>query len=178
MIRKTLSQMIAFLLSLFATVQAAVVQSPLQPAPTKLPIEVAKLRYKELKDGKHNIIVNWAVDGGGGVGFVVTKLKIEIELTDAKGVKQKVSKTLTDESAGSGAVSITPIPIPEDPVVGVPITDIFRSNIDPRDPTTAVLKFKVMLAATALSKESGTGISARRTITGVAQKEGTIQVIR
>src|SRR5262245_2861565 len=185
MIRKTLSQMIAFLLFLLTAAQAAIVQSPSQPALTKVPIEITRLRYKELKDGKHNIVVSWGyedgggvgVDGGGGVGLVVTKLNIELELTDAKGVKQKVTKTLTNQSPGSGTVSITPIPIPKDPLVGVPITDLFRGTIDPI-PTSAVLKFKVTLTATALSKELGTGISARRTITGVAQKEGTIQVIR
>src|SRR5262245_61170229 len=178
-------QLITLLLSLLSVAQAGGVSSSSGFDTNRVPIKIEKLSYKELKDGKHNIVVSWGyedggglgVDGGGGVGIVVTKLNIELELTDAKGVKQKVTKTLTNQSPGSGTVSITPIPIPKDPLVGVPITDLFRGTIDPI-PTSAVLKFKVTLTATALSKELGTGISARRTITDVAQKEGTIQVIR
>ena len=50
MIRNTLSHMIALLLSLFTAAQSAIVQVPPQPALTKLPIEITRLRYKELKD--------------------------------------------------------------------------------------------------------------------------------
>jgi len=50
MIRNTLSQMIAFQLSLFTAAQAAIVQRPPQAALSKLPIEITRLRYKELKD--------------------------------------------------------------------------------------------------------------------------------
>jgi hypothetical protein len=125
--------------------------------------------------------VNWALHDGFGPGVNVRTLTIDLELTDAKGFKQKVRKTLTTQPAGSGTVSITPIPIPKDPLVGVPITDLFRRAIDPRDPIPPVLKFKVTLTATAVSNEDETAkapSSAHRTLTGVAHKEGTIQVIR
>ena len=98
-----------------------------------------------------------------------------------KGFRQKVTKTLTSQQAGSGRVSITPIPIPGDALVGVPITDLFRGAIDPRDPVPLVLKFKIKLTATAISNEGEAAkgpLSSRRTITVVALKEGTIPVIR
>ena len=170
-------QLITLLLSVLSAAQAAIVRSPSE-TPNRVPIKITSLSYKGLKDGKHELIVMWGVDGGGGVGITVTKLTIDLELTDAKGFKQKVTKTLTNQSGGSGSVSITPIPIPEDPMVGVPITDLFRGNIDPRDPTKAALKFKVTLTATALIREAGSGASARRTITGISRKEGTIQATR
>ena len=174
-------QLITLLLSVLSAVQAAGVWSSSVSPTTKVPIGIEKLSYKELKDGKHQIIVKWGVDGGGGVGITITKLTIDLELTDAKGFKQKVTKTLTNQSAGSGSVSITPIPIPKDPMVGVPITDLFRGDIDPRDTTAHVLKFKVTLTATAISNGDGTATgssSARRILTGVGHKEGTIQAIR
>src|SRR5262245_56544202 len=182
-------QLITLLLSLLSVAQAGGVSSSSGFDTNRVPIKIEKLSYKELKDGKQNIVVSWGyeeggglgVDGGGGGGMVVKKLNIELELTYSKGVKQKVTKTLTNQSPGSGTVSITPIPIPKDPMVGVPITDLFRGNIDPRDPIKSVLKFKVTLTATAISNEAGSGTgssSARRILTGVGHKEGTIQVVR
>jgi len=173
-------QLITLLLSVLSAAQAAIVPSPSE-TPNRVPIKITNLSYKELKDGKHQIVVRWGVDGGGGVGIIVTKLTIDLELTDAKGFKEKVTKTLTNQSAGSGSVSITPIPIPEDPIVGVPITDLFKGTIDPRDLAAHVLKFKVTLTATAIADEDGSksgSTNARRILTGISHKEGAIQVTR
>jgi hypothetical protein len=174
-------QLIALLLSLSSVAQAAGLSSSSGSVTNRVPIEIQKVSYKELKDGKHLIVVNWAFEGGGGVGITITKLTIDLELTDAKGFKQKITRTLTNQRGGSGAVSITPIPIPRDALVGVPITSLFRGFIDPRDETLPVLKFKVTLTATAINDEDEIAkgpSSARRTLTGVAHKEGTIRVSR
>lgn len=164
----------AIVASLLALTQSAAAQSP---APAKAPVEIKKVEYKELKDGKHQILVSWDLfEGGGGVGSTaknaleVTKINLEIELTDARGAKQKITKTLT---AGSGEASFTPVPIPKNPIVAVPVTDIFRGNLNPLPENLSVIKFKVALTATGVVRE---GI--RSTVTGVARKEGSLQVKR
>src|SRR5262245_22466745 len=79
-----------------------------------LQVQIKKVEYKELKAGKHHLLVNWDVDlTKCGKNCRVTRVVIDVELTDAKGEKRKATRTLS-AGGGSGKVSVTPIPIPKE----------------------------------------------------------------
>src|SRR5215470_4589522 len=97
---------------------------------------ITKVVYKELRDGKHNIVVFWE-----GLPkecppdrCLAAKVVVDVELTDVEGASQKASITFGSDSgvgaktAGNPDVSFTPVPIPKDPIVGVPITKLFRGK--------------------------------------------------
>lgn len=81
--------------------------------------------------------------------MVSSSLRLDVELTDAKGVKRRATRTLSAGS-GSGKVAFTPVPIPKDPIVAVAITNIFAGNTDPLPDSLRLVKFKVTLTATAV----------------------------
>jgi len=143
---------------------------------------ITKIVYKELRDGKHNIVVFWE-----GLPkecppdrCLAAKIVVDVELTDARGARQKASITFGSDSgvgartAGNPDVSFTPVPIPKDPIVGVPITELFRGRgaLSANSSGSETLKFKVTLTLSALTR-TGTG----RTITEVVRKEGTLKAV-
>jgi hypothetical protein len=158
----------ALAVSLFASAQAIRAQSP---APSELPVQIKSVEYKELKAGKHQILVLWGADEikGCGKDCRITRVRLDVEITDAKGEKRMATRTLS-AGGGSGRLALTPIPIPKDPIVAVVITNIFGGNIDPVPDSLRLLKFKAPLTATAVKQSS-----AGRAITGVARKEGSLK---
>jgi len=114
--------------SSFASAQVIRAQSP---APSDLPVQIKKVEYKELKAGKHQILVSWDADlTKCGKKCRITKLVIDVELTDAKGEKRRATRTLS-EGGGSGKVSITPLPIPKELIMDIAATKIFGRHTDP-----------------------------------------------
>jgi hypothetical protein len=131
---------------------------------------ITKVVYKGLQDGKHNLIVFW--DGlpkdCQPDTCLATKAVIDAEVTDSKGASQKASITLTATTAGNPDVSFTPVPIPKNPIVVVPITELFRAkNIG-----SQTLKFQITLTVSALTRTV-----SKQTVTQVVSKEGTIKAV-
>lgn len=129
--------------------------------------EITRVDYKELKDGKHQIEVNWGVIDPPP-NSQITKVVVEVELTDAKGVIRRATRQFEENRDD---VSFTPVPIPRNPIVGVPITDLFRQpgRLDTGGGVGKnVLKFKVTLTMTA------TQARQKGTITLIVRREGTV----
>jgi hypothetical protein len=130
---------------------------------------IGEVEYKELKDGRHQIQINWGTIDPVPEKVKITKIIVEVELTDAKGVRRKATRQYQENR---GDVSFTPVPIPRNPIVGVPITDLFRQpkGIDGGGGVGKnVLKFKVTLTLTAITQAG-----QKVTTTLVARKEGTL----
>lgn len=167
-LRKMLIAIYTLAVSLCASAQAIRAQSP---APSNVPVQIKRVDYKELKAGKHQILVLWDAEEikGCGKDCRITTVSLDVELTDAKGQKRVATRTLNAGGA-SGKLALTPIPIPKDPIVAVVITDVFGGNINQVPDSLRLLKFKVKLTATAIKQSS-----AGRAITGIAHKEGTLR---
>ena len=130
---------------------------------------IGNVEYKELKDGRHQIQVNWGTIDPVPEKVKITKVIVEVELTDAKGVRQRATRQYEENR---GDVSFTPVPIPRNPIVGVPITDLFRQprGVDGGGGVGKnVLKFKVTLTLTVVTQAG-----QKVTTTVIARREGTV----
>jgi hypothetical protein len=172
-LKKMLIAIYILAVSLFGSARAIHAQSP---APSNLQVQIKKVDYKELKAGKHQILVLWDADEikSCGKDCRITKVSLDIELTDAKGEKRRATRTLS-AGGGSGKVAITPIPIPKDLIVAVAKTKIFDGNPGSIPDSLRLLKFKVTLTATAIYRSFEGGGGVGRAITGVARKEGALR---
>jgi hypothetical protein len=133
------------------------------------PPAIGNVEYKELKNGRHQIQVNWGTIDPVPENVKITKIIVAVELTDAKGVRRRATRQYEENR---GDVSFTPVPIPRNPIVGVPITDLFRQprGLDGKGGIDKnVLKFKVTLTLTAITRAG-----QKVTTTLIARKQGTV----
>lgn len=171
-LKKMMLAIYTLAVSLFASAQAIHAQSP---APSNLAVQIKKVEYRGQKDGAHNILVGWD-QSKSDAGYKIVSVTLEVELTDAANEKRTMSQSYSLPQAGSGKVSLTPIPIPKEPIIAVPLTALFRNprNLDGASGAGVTeLKVKVKLTATA---KTLTGAS--RTITGSAIKTDSLKVKR